>query len=138
MKTNNKAFSLIEVLVSAAIIAVGLLGLASMQINALKNSRNAKLYISAVHLAKDMATRIRLNPAEAINGTTSDYVTGTATENTNCTSTSTATNNFCSASQMALHDLYEWETTITANLSNATGVVCIDSTPEDGTAVSPA
>ena len=39
--------------------------------------------------------------------------------------------------QLAGADIAEWQAEIAAQLPTAVGVVCLDSTPEDGTAVAP-
>ncbi len=62
-KTNG--FSLLEVLVSVFILAVGLLGLASLQMNSLKNNHSAQYRTSATILAYDLIDRMRLNRGES-------------------------------------------------------------------------
>ena len=54
-------FTLIEVLVSMVILAIGLLGLASLQAKALKNNKDAYLYSQASLLAYEMGDRIKAN-----------------------------------------------------------------------------
>ena len=43
----------------------------------------------------------------------------------------------CTPTQLAAADVGEWESEIAAQLPGATGVVCLDSTPDDGTASAP-
>ena len=54
-------FTLIEVLVSMVILAIGLLGLASLQALALKNNKDAYLFSQASLLAYEMGDRIKAN-----------------------------------------------------------------------------
>jgi type IV pilus assembly protein PilV len=56
-------FTLIEVLISMIILAIGLLGLASLQAVALKNNKDAFLYTQATLLAYEMGDRIKANKA---------------------------------------------------------------------------
>jgi len=54
--------TLIEVLVSLLILAIGLLGAAAIQLNALKYTDSAMLSSQASFVAHDMMERIRANP----------------------------------------------------------------------------
>ena len=73
----NKGFTLLEVLITVVILAIGLLGLAGLQVNGMKNNLSAEQRGLASQLAYDMADRIRGNREEAILFNTSAYV-GTA------------------------------------------------------------
>jgi type IV pilus assembly protein PilV len=55
-------FSLIEVLISVLILAIGLLGAAAIQLNALKFTDSSTLLSQASFIAYDMMDRIRANP----------------------------------------------------------------------------
>ena len=54
-----RGFSLIEVLVAAAVLSVGLLALASLQMSLVRTSADAKAYTVAVALAKDKLEELR-------------------------------------------------------------------------------
>jgi type IV pilus assembly protein PilV len=56
-------FTLIEVLISMIILAIGLLGLASLQALALKNNKDAFLFTQASLLAYEMGDRIKADKA---------------------------------------------------------------------------
>ncbi|MEQ1638008.1 MAG: type IV pilus modification protein PilV [Methylococcales bacterium] len=56
-----KGFTLVEVLVSMIILAIGLLGLASMQTLALKDNQDAFFYAQASSLAYEMSDRMKAN-----------------------------------------------------------------------------
>lgn len=58
-KAKQTGVTLIEVLVSVLIFSVGLLGLAALQLNALKFTESASLRTEAVFLAYEAADRIR-------------------------------------------------------------------------------
>jgi type IV pilus assembly protein PilV len=66
-------FSLLEVLVSLLVLSIGLLGLASLQANAMKYNHSAALRSQATALAYDIADRMRANRQRALAG---DYVIG--------------------------------------------------------------
>jgi type IV pilus assembly protein PilV len=103
----NKGFTLIEVLVAVMILAVGILGMVSLQMNGIKNIHSAYYRSQATQLGYDMADRIRSNFVEANKLANSAYVTNAvtaATQQTDCTSVTTT----CTTVDMAINDLYEW------------------------------
>lgn len=55
----QQGVSLIEVLVSVLLFSIGVLGLAAMQLNALKSNQTASVRSHAVFLAYEMADRMR-------------------------------------------------------------------------------
>ncbi len=152
---NTKGFTLLEVLVSLVIFSIGLLGLAGLQILSMKLTSDSMLRTVAAVLANDMVDRMRANVAATTLGITSPYnnPTGTSTGNPSCLGLSgsgTAINTSCSSTDMAGEDFYEWyaningaaatgwHPAISALLPQGFGVVCIDSTPNDGTPTAPA
>jgi type IV pilus assembly protein PilV len=126
--TRASGFTLLEVLIAVLVLAIGLLGMASLQVAGLRNNQSAYYRSQATQLAYDMADRMRANPVGLNNGNYNNQ----APTNENCV-TST-----CSAAQMAGYDLAEWTAELTAQLPSGAGVVCIDGTPNDGTAAAPA
>ena len=65
MKRGQQGLSLIEVLVSVLILAIGLLGAAAIQLNALKYTDSSTMNTQASFIAYDMMDRIRANPDAA-------------------------------------------------------------------------
>lgn len=63
LRAAQSGFSLIEVLVSVFIFSVGLLGLAAMQLQALKYTQAAQWRSQANFLAADIVERVRANRA---------------------------------------------------------------------------
>ncbi len=63
---SSRGFTLIEVLVTIVILAIGLLGLALMQTTSLSNQLEAYQRAQAMLLLEDMANRIRVNSAKAM------------------------------------------------------------------------
>ena len=121
---NQKGHGLIEALISIFVVSIGFLGFAGLQINGLAAVNDSMFRSKAVYLSYQMADRVRANlPAVALGSYNS--MTGTAT-NPGCISTG------CTLAQVAQNDFYEWTTEISTTLPSGAGVICIDSTPDDG------
>lgn len=118
----NKGVSLIEVLIAVLILAIGLLGMASLQIRSLSNNHNAYLRTQATQLANDMLDRMRSN-AQGLNA---GYYLRPNVEN----SSMDCHLNLCNADQMSEYDLSLWNQAIHQQLPNGKGLICIDSTPQ--------
>lgn len=119
-----RGFTLIEVLVALLVLGIGLLGVAGLQSATLGMNHASYLRSQATVLALDITDRMRANPRATGNGA---YFQGTATETSSCTTTTG-----CTTLEMAQHDLWEWENLLATRLPNGEGVVCLDSTPDDG------
>lgn len=115
-------FTLIEVLISVVILAMGLLGLAALQATALRNTQSAYYRSLASQLAYDMADRLRAN---VVGAAAKNYDKATAA------STPTCSTSPCTADQMAAYDVYQWNTALSV-LPSGVGLVCLDSSPNDG------
>lgn len=96
----QKGISLIEVLVTVLILAIGLLGVASLQSLSLKGGTQSFLNTRAQMVTSDLVDRMMANIDSAVNG---DYAaTPAASEpSPNCHTAS------CSGAQMAAHDLWQ-------------------------------
>lgn len=97
-------FTLIEVLVSALVLSIGLVGVAGLQAFSLKNNQSSFMRSQATSLAYDLADRMRANVASA---TANMYAPAAATVEVSCKTTAG-----CSPQQMARHDLAEWNAAI--------------------------
>jgi type IV pilus assembly protein PilV len=127
IRRSQGGFTLIEVLVSALILSIGLVGVAGLQALSLKNNQSAYMRSQASALAYDLADRMRTNVAGATAGF---YDPAQAATHASC---STPTG--CTPQQSAENDLAEWNAALAENLPMGTGFVCIDSTPYDGSGV---
>lgn len=129
MRRVQRGFTMVEVLVAALVLGIGLLGVAGLQSVTLSVNQGSYLRSQATVLARDMADRMRANPrgvgADAYNMSGS----GSSAENSGCVTAGTG----CNSTAMAAHDLYTWNQALAARLPSGEGHVCIDSTPEDGT-----
>lgn len=93
-------FSLIEVLVSVLVLAVGLLGMGGLQVSSLQNSARSVLRTQAAYLSYEILDKMRANAGQG-----AAYVTAasqTAMSTTNCIATA------CNAEILANYDVTEW------------------------------
>jgi type IV pilus assembly protein PilV len=112
--SNCKGMTLIEVLVAAIVIAVGLLGVASMQVTALKGASNADYRSRAIDITASLADRMRAN-LEGVDA--NSYNNNTAEISANCNTLpdpicamspdGSITADECNPDQMAAFDLWE-------------------------------
>ena len=141
-----RGFTLLEVLVALFVLSVGLLGAARLEILSVRSVTSSSLRSQAVSLAYDMGDRMRANPRAmtTANGApvgfynAADTAAYVGAADNACAETATQAAVDCTAAQMAAHDLWEWSATLGQQLPAGAGVTCIDSTPNDGTAVAPA
>ncbi|MFA0810497.1 type IV pilus modification protein PilV [Microbulbifer epialgicus] len=117
MRKQNGA-TLIEVLISVLVLAIGLLGLASTQMMSLKNGNGAHHRYMATLAAQEIIERIRANPDGFKSGKT--YKNSDVTKSQDCSVG-------CSPDELAKLDLYEWGQLLNSNLPGAAGVAVIDS-----------
>jgi type IV pilus assembly protein PilV len=110
------------------VIAFGLLGIAGLQAFALKNNQSAGQRMTTTMLASDMIERVwssnpdfRLFYNDANIGSYGTPVGGCLTPAG------------CSPAQLVQNDLAEWEDRVSKSLPSGAGIVCKDSTPDDGT-----
>jgi type IV pilus assembly protein PilV len=122
-------YVLLEALVAVVVAAVGFVGAARMQTLGLAMNNSAQVRQKATLLGYQMADRIRANQA----GMTAHAYDLPAAGATTCLSASTG----CTPLQLAGADVAQWQAEIAAQLPAGTGVVCLDSTPDDGTALAP-
>ncbi|UAW99020.1 type IV pilus modification protein PilV [Halopseudomonas nanhaiensis] len=107
MKRLQHGVSLIEVLVAVIVFSVGLLGLAALQLNAIRFNEGASVRGHAVFLAGEMADRIRARPETA---DLADYALAFCTDQ-------------C---QPELTDHAEWLNHLRAQLPSGNGAVTVE------------
>jgi type IV pilus assembly protein PilV len=98
---SQSGFSLIEVLISMIIIAIGLLGLSGLQLASLKGTTNAHSRNVASMLAMELSERMRANSL-GVAGAFYDNDVACGTSETVCRGTT-----LCSPEDTARHDVLE-------------------------------
>jgi type IV pilus assembly protein PilV len=116
---------LIETLISIFVISIGFLGFAGLQLSGLTAANESLFRSKAVYLSYQMADRVRANLPGAQAGSYDDFEGSVA-------SPGCITSN-CTAPQVAQNDFYEWSAEVASLLPSGVGVICLDSTPDDGT-----
>lgn len=96
----GRGFTLLEVLISLVILAVGMLGMVALQQEALQYNHAAFTDSQAQFLLTDMAERIRANNGNAAYALTFAETPGVVS--TDCAA------NACNNSQMAVWDVNQW------------------------------
>jgi type IV pilus assembly protein PilV len=128
-RQRNQGMTLIEVLIAIVIFAIGLLGIAALQVAGLRYTKGSQSRVTAAMYAENMADRMRSNSDGVAAG---NYVNPGALT-VNCDAA------VCTPAQLAAFDTARWLSAIRdslgANATDATvnGTVCVDSTPDDGT-----
>lgn len=101
--------TLIEALVAAIVLSIGLLGVFQVHVYAKRSSYAATNYSKATMLASDMVDRIRLNPSERDNYIFSNYGASTIQLPTKTCNKPGASINECSPTEMVAWDQYQWD-----------------------------
>jgi type IV pilus assembly protein PilV len=122
-------YALLEALVAVIVTSIGFIGAARLQTLGLTFNNSALYRQKATLLGSQMTDRMRANQAglSAYNNPTPgdagclDAAAGCATP-----------------TALAQADAAAWAADIAAQLPDGRGVVCVDSTPDDGDAVAPA
>jgi type IV pilus assembly protein PilV len=113
----SRGFSLIEVLITILIFAIGLLGMAALQAVSMRSNQSANFRTQATALAYMMIDRMRANGEAVMRG---DYLAGMTAGN-------------CSAdpadSPIATHDIETWRQQIACQLPGGQGAITF---PGDG------
>lgn len=115
----QRGSSLIEVMVSLFVLAIGLMGILAMQVKSVQFNKSAESYTKAMTLANDIAERIRINPKNV-----SAYASTTLPEQppTTCF-TADISAAACSADDLVNWDLYQWNETLKQSLPAGAGSI---------------
>lgn len=111
---DTRGVGLIELLIALVIISIGLLGLASLQVNSLQKTQQTRGYEHASAALQDLVERIGANPAAAINGDF-DFSNLSSADNTLPSAADCSAVN-CTQSQIARYTLRNWAAPLSAAL----------------------
>lgn len=109
----QSGFSMLEILVTLIILALGLLGTAALQAQSMRTAQGGQYRSQAVLLAADIGERMEANKTGATEGA---YVLS-AGETTN--STRDCAGEPCNADDLALFDLETWQNNVSDALPGA-------------------
>lgn len=129
-------FTLIEVLISILVLAIGMFGAAALQLSALRTTQQSSMHTAAMALAADLADKMRMNTV-AMSKTDTDNlflkIDFLASTNAGAATTIDEPAKFCnlgaecSADELAAFDIYEWKKRLKELLPTGRATVCRDS-----------
>lgn len=125
----ERGFTLIEVLIALLVLAVGLLGMASLMMTSLQSSQSAYLHSQASLLAQDLVERMRANRDHAVKNDSYELAaSAAATTNPGCATSSSG----CSPSAQARQDLHDWRAALETGIPGATATIERSDDPDEG------
>lgn len=122
-----RGVALIEAMTTLVLLSFCALAYAAFQLRGLSANTNSMWRTKATVLSYEMADRMRANRAGVTAGNYNLLVPPAAGASCGYTSS-------CTPAQMAALDYATWSSTVGNQLPTGKGAVCIDSTPDDGTA----
>ena len=115
--------SMVEALVAVLIVGMGLMGVASLIVESVRNGHGALLRTQAVNLVSDMVERIRANPLGTDAYDCARYSAGPAL--LGCSPSGAAPGGVnCTARELAEDDLAEWRSAVTRALPSVGPASC--------------
>lgn len=119
-------FSLIELSIATAIFSMGLGSLSMMMIAGIEGTAEARHQTVATTQAESLAEMIAMN-SDAFG----HYVDPPGSQLPSCNE------DFCRSEAMAAGNMLFWQNHLRSELPGSSGLVCRDSTPDDGSAADP-
>lgn len=122
LKNKVSGFTMIEVLVSMVVLAIGLLGIAGLQVVGMKNNHSSYLRSQATILAYDISDILRSN-INLVNTTSTFDSYTSSTPGSTVGACTDGTDTTCSPTQMATTDLALWAQSLVSQLPAGQGVI---------------
>ncbi len=135
----QQGFTLAEVLASVFLLALGVVGAAGMQLQALRTAQQSAFQTVALSVATEMADMMRMTlSAPNAHALLRSYLQvdfrsreGSTASTANCYVSS------CSPEQLVAFNIEQWKQRIEASLPDARAKICLDVLPSDGSASQP-
>lgn len=109
LSSTQLGFTLLEVLVTVIILAIGVVGVASLQISTYSQLQSSHNMATASMLAGEMADRMAANSAQVLADNYDHLIdVGSAPD---CAATA------CSANQLAAYDISQWQAKLTSGIT---------------------
>jgi type IV pilus assembly protein PilV len=129
-RTHPAGYALLEALVAVIVTSIGFIGAARLQTLGLTFNNSALYRQKATLLGTQMTDRMRANQSGMTLGAYNNPTPG----DMGCLDAVAG----CTPSALAQADAAAWAADIAAQLPDGRGIVCVDSTPDDGDAAAPA
>ena len=127
-RRDSRGLTLIEVLIAIVIFAIGLLGIAALQVAGLRYTKGSQERVVATMQAENIVDRMRANMV----GVDEEFYLDPSAESTDCDLAA------CTPEELADYDFERWESATRAALgasatdTNVNATICVDATPYDG------
>jgi type IV pilus assembly protein PilV len=118
----GKGFTLIEVLIALFVLAIGLLGMATLMMNSIQSSQGASQRSAATVAAYDLAERLRANRTQSAVAGSAYAGNPAAAVLPNCFTDTTNTTGCSNAENVAL-DRAQWSANLQGNIPGAEAAV---------------
>lgn len=128
----NAGFSLVEVLVSILILAIGVIGVARMQLAAARTTQQSALQTVALELASEMSDKIRANDRISNSNIAGTYLSVDYDSDRQGEPAPPSKLCFgveCDNHEIAAFDIYDWEKRIGSELPGGRARICRDAHP---------
>lgn len=128
----NAGFSLVEVLVSILVLAIGVIGTAGMQLAAARTTQQSALQTVALELASEMSDKIRANDRLSNSSVVGTYLSvdyDSGRQGNPAPPSKLCFGMDCDSHEIAAFDIYEWEKRIGSELPGGRVRICRDAHP---------
>lgn len=119
-----RGYTLLEILIAVLVLALGIIGGASLQLGALRARHQSVLLSQATQLAASLAERMRANPAQSDTYLTLNY--DALAEPAPSAPSVLCHGGACDAAQLALADLYDAKVLAQQTLPGGRVLICRD------------
>jgi type IV pilus assembly protein PilV len=123
-KCHQRGASLLEALVALLVLALGVLGLARLQVSTLTEARGANARAVAVQAAGDLMDRMQVNADARLSTPATAAFTAYETNwNQSLTPPPDCRKNACSGANLAAYDLWQWKQSLARTLPSGDATV---------------